>query len=270
MESKFTILDGHRVHYVCYPPSDGSKDRPVVLVHGFTEAVFVWENLAQALAAEGYYVVCPDLAGHGETDTFAEVHGMELQAALVKHVMDREEIAAAAVIGHSMGGYVAAAFGCLYPLAVKGIGFFHSNAGADSEEARDFRMRMVALLEAGRTSFIGENTSELFAPGTAGQYHDQMAALVAQARAMEPRAIMAAQRGMAERPSRLKVFSLDVPFMFIIGKQDQKAYFGQVLAQSAMPEESHVLILPVGHMGFYEKEKECRLFVIGYLRGIDF
>lgn len=269
MDSRFTVLDGHRIHYVCYQPATGLKERPVVLIHGFTEAVFVWDTLAQALAEDGYYVICPDLAGHGQTDSFADVHSMELQASIVKHVMEKEDIGCAAVIGHSMGGYVTAAFGCLYPSSVKGLGFFHSNAAADSEEARDFRMRMVALLEAGKTSFIGDNHGELFAPGTEHQYPQQLSALVSQAKSMEPRAIIAAQRGMAERPSRLQVFTLEVPFLFIIGKQDRKANFAQVLAQAAMPQESHVLVLPIGHMGFYEREKKCRLFVMEYLAGLN-
>lgn len=98
------------MHYTVWPGSETGRARPVLLLHGFTEAVFVWEELAAFLLDRGYDVYCLDLAGHGKTDMFGEVHGMELQASLAKHVLDAEGIGKAVVIGHSMGGYVAAAF----------------------------------------------------------------------------------------------------------------------------------------------------------------
>ncbi len=44
-----------------------SSGEPVVLVHGNVSSARFWEETMQALAAEGAYVVAPDLRGYGET-----------------------------------------------------------------------------------------------------------------------------------------------------------------------------------------------------------
>lgn len=268
MKEHYTVWAGHRIHYVSYRPESGRKEKPVVLLHGFMEAVFVWDALAAYLAENGYFVLCPDLAGHGQTDSFAEVHGMDLQASLVKQMLDKEGVGKAAVIGHSMGGYVAAAFGCLYPESVCGIGFFHSSPAADTDQAKENRWRMIALLEAGKTSFVGEFMPDLFAPGTEHAYQPQIRALVESARSMDVRAIVAAQKGMAARPGRLQVYELPVPFLFIIGKADRRADVPRLMAQTLLPQSAHVLLIPSGHMGFYERESECRSFINSYLSAV--
>ncbi len=250
MEDRFIDYQGHKVHYGI--AGDAAQGRPVVLLHGFTEAIFVWENLSRRLSEKGFYVVAIDLAGHGRTEMFAHSHTMELQAGIVQAVMHAEKIDKAVMIGHSMGGYVAAAFACLYPAQVAGVGFFHSNPSADTEAGRENRLRTLTLLEAGHTSFMNQFTADLFAPGTAQNYPHVVAALQASSKNMGAEAIAAAQRGMLERPSRLAVYDLPVPFLFIIGKQDAKADVPKLMAQSLLPQQSHVHLLPCGHMGMYE------------------
>lgn len=265
---KFFELQGRKVHYVVQGGRMGSLCRPVVLLHGFTEAVFVWESLSRALSGEGYFVLCPDLAGHGQTESFSSVHSMELQAEIVKAVLDREELPKAVVIGHSMGGYVAAAFACLYPERVSGVGFFHSSPASDALQAKENRLRMLKLLDTGHVSFLGEFTEDLFAPGTACLYPREVEALRSSCKEMGVGAVAAAQRGMLDRPGRLQVYDIPVPFLFIIGKRDAKADLPKLMAQTMLPAEAYVQVLPCGHMGMYECREKTESFVIGYLRAV--
>lgn len=262
MESRYIDYKGHKVHYGV--EGKAAEGKPVVLLHGFTEAVFVWENLSRQLSEKGFYTVAVDLAGHGRTEMFAHSHTMELQAEIVQAVMQAEKIDKVVMIGHSMGGYVAAAFACLYPQQVAGVGFFHSNPAADTEAGRDNRRRTLALLEAGHTSFMNQFTADLFAPGTAGNYPHAVAALQASSRNMGAEAIAAAQRGMLERPSRLAVYDLPVPFLFIIGKQDAKADIPKLMAQSLLPQQAYVQLLPCGHMGMYECPAQTETTICGF------
>lgn len=243
--------------------------KPVVLLHGFMEACFVWEPLSRHLCQQGYCVICIDLAGHGKTDSFGPVHSMALQADLVKAVFDAEGIKKAVVIGHSMGGYVACEFAQAYPECVSGLGLFHSTAQADTPEARENRQRMITLLEAGKTYFIGDSMADLFAPGTAVKYPEALQALEASAKGMKPEAIAAAQRGMMDRQSRLGIYELPVPFLFIIGKRDARANLSQLAVQALMPQSSHVLMLPIGHMGMYEAPQTTTAFVTAYLESVE-
>ncbi|MCM1040837.1 MAG: alpha/beta hydrolase [Bacteroides sp.] len=257
-------VEGRNVHYTFRQGTMG-KSKPVLLLHGFTEAVFVWEELAAFLCERGYDVLCLDMAGHGKTDMFGDVHGMDLQAGIAKRVLEAENIAQAVVIGHSMGGYVAAAFGCLYPQMVKGIGFFHSHPGPDSPQAAENRRRSLELLRAGRISFVTDTMHTLFAPGTEEQYAEQIGFLRENAKKMGAQAIAAAQAGMLERESRLSVYELDVPFLFIIGTQDERMDKAKLMAQTLLPKEACVQLLPVGHMGMYERPHQTMRFVAGYL-----
>lgn len=242
--------------------------KPVVLLHGFTENVFVWDSLSRYLCGKGYCVICVDLAGHGRTDSVGSTHSMGLQALIVRSVFEAEGLKKAVVIGHSMGGYVACEFAARYPELLSGLGLFHSSAQADTEDARQNRQRMVDLIEAGKTYFIGESTPDLFAPGMAAHYPEAVDALVASAKSMDPMAVAAAQRGMMERQNRLEIYGLLIPFMFIVGKLDSRANLPQMLAQASMPQRSHLLLLPVGHMGMFEARRETETFVGGYLDGI--
>ena len=262
MEDRFIDYKGHKVHYGV--AGNAAEGKPVVLLHGFTEAIFVWERLSRCLSQRGFYAVAIDLAGHGRTEMFAHSHTMELQAEIVQAVMQSETIEKAVMIGHSMGGYVAAAFACLYPRQVAGVGFFHSNPAADTEAGRENRRRTLTLLEAGHTSFMNQFTADLFAPDTAQNYPDAVAALQASSKNMGAEAIAAAQRGMLERPSRLAVYDLPVPFLFIIGKQDAKADVPKLMAQSLLPQQSYVQLLPCGHMGMYECPVQTETLVCGF------
>lgn len=266
MQHKYLEIDTHKLHYTIW--NEKGKERPVVLLHGFTEAVFVWDDLSKTLSDKGYCVICPDLAGHGKSDSFADVHTMELQAGLVNRILEAEDIAHTVVIGHSMGGYVAAAFACNYPQKVKGVGFFHSHPGADAPQAKENRGRALALLRAGKMSFILDATADLFAPGATARYQSQITALQESARNMGAAAIAAAQEGMLQRRSRLEVYELPVPFMFIIGKQDSRIDLTKIMAQTLIPAHCHVLTLPIGHMGFYESKAETEAFICGYLQAV--
>lgn len=269
-QDKNLSIDGKNVHYTVWRQDAVAQSKPVLLLHGFTEAVFVWNDLAQYLSKRGYHVLCLDMAGHGKTDSFGSVHSMELQAGIAKQVLEAENIEKAAVIGHSMGGYVAAAFGCLYPQMVLGIGFFHSHPGADTPQAAESRRRSLELLRAQRISFVTDTMHTLFAPGTEKIYASQIAFLQENARAMGAQAIAASQQGMLERPGRLCVYELKVPFLFIIGTLDERMDKAKIMAQTLLPEKACVQLLPVGHMGMYESPRETRAFVAGYLDTLHF
>ena len=267
-QDKNLSIEGKNVHYTVWQGGNADKPKTVLLLHGFTEAVFVWNGLAPYLRERGYRVLCLDMAGHGKTDRFGAVHGMELQASLAKEVLDAEHIEKAVVIGHSMGGYVAAAFGCLYPQRVAGIGFFHSHPGADTPQAAENRRRSLEILQSGRISFVTDTMHTLFAPGTEDRYAKEIAFLRENAAAMGAESIAAAQQGMLERPSRLEVYELEVPFLFIIGKQDSRIDLAKIMAQTLIPAQCHVLTLPIGHMGFYESKAETEAFISGYLQAV--
>jgi pimeloyl-ACP methyl ester carboxylesterase len=88
----------------------GRPDDPaVVLLHGFGGSTFSWRLTLPALADAGYRAVALDLRGFGLSDKDgAADHSHRAQAQFVAALMDELAIDDAVVVGHSMGGNVAA------------------------------------------------------------------------------------------------------------------------------------------------------------------
>jgi len=85
---------------------------PLVLIHGVTSSARGWWRVGPALAAAGYRVIAPDLAGHGLTgswtghvlfrDNAADV------AAFARAAFPASAASDVRVVGHSWGGMTAA------------------------------------------------------------------------------------------------------------------------------------------------------------------
>src|ERR1044071_7202110 len=119
--TQVTKVLGAKVRY-----ADTGKGRVVVLLHGFLESLEVWfgNGFAQELA-QHFRVIAIDLPGHGKSDCVGYVHRMERMADVVKGVMDELGLRRYAMVGHSMGGYVALAFAERYKENLCGLCLFH-------------------------------------------------------------------------------------------------------------------------------------------------
>jgi len=86
----------------------------IVMIHGFGAAIDWWDDIAPALAAD-HRVIRIDLIGHGGTEAPRSGYSIERQAQLVASVLDSLGVKRVTVIGHSMGGEVAAALAVMNP-----------------------------------------------------------------------------------------------------------------------------------------------------------
>jgi pimeloyl-ACP methyl ester carboxylesterase len=84
---------------------DGGGDTTFVLVHGFTDFAWGWEQVAERLPG---HVIAPDLRGHGDSDWIGAggyYHFFDYLADL-DEVIARFARGRLVVVGHSMGGSV--------------------------------------------------------------------------------------------------------------------------------------------------------------------
>jgi 3-oxoadipate enol-lactonase len=102
LEERFAEVRGCRVRYFVGGPRRG---RPIVLVHGLGGAAANWVELAPLLA-ENHRVLVPELPGHGGSSPLPVVPNLAAFADRVALVAEREKMAPAAVVGHSLGGVV--------------------------------------------------------------------------------------------------------------------------------------------------------------------
>jgi len=225
----------------------------LILLHGFLESKAIWADFSEILQKD-FTVIAIDLPGHGESETIAGTHSMQLMAEAVKAVLEAEKIEKAVIAGHSMGGYVALQFAVNHEEMLKGLILFHSHANADTEEAKANRRRTINIVNQNRGGFIKQFIPELFDQKHVESYGAEIQKLQEIAGLMMPDAIVAALSGMRDRPNQLQYLLLtNIPVLFIIGKQDSRMPYAQLMAQAVIPSHSEILLLEdVGHMGFIE------------------
>jgi len=236
---------------------DKGSGFPVVFLHGFLESSAIWDDFADELSAT-FRVICPDLPGFGKSPIVAEVHTMELMAQSVKAVLENLGIEKCIMVGHSMGGYTTLEFAKQFPDLLNGFVLFHSQALADSEEAKENRRRTINIVKLNRAGFIHHFIPDLFNPANIEKYKTEIETLMNQASETTGEAIIAALEGMKERRNSIELLtSTHLPVLFIAGKHDSRIPVQNIMAQALLPAHSEVLILGnAGHMGFIEARKE--------------
>lgn len=112
----FVQVAGESLYYTYYPGSG----QTVLLIHGFGGSTITWVDTAPVLAAAGYEVYAVDLLGFGLSGKQWDYdYSHPAQAARVVGLMDALGIERATVVGHSMGGNVAAHLALSYPARVE-------------------------------------------------------------------------------------------------------------------------------------------------------
>lgn len=250
-----------------YFEEHGSGNPPLVLLHGFTESLKIWDEYRKILSSS-FRLILIDLPGHGRSSILDQVHSMDLMADSVNAVLDHLNIPAAVMVGHSMGGYVALAFARKYSRMLRGLGLFHSTSLADTDEVKEARDRAIEIIKANHGRFLLNFIPDLFAPETKDLYQNEIQYLVDEASNMDPKALIAAQEGMKQRTSTLDVLiNAPFPVMFIAGQKDSRVPFENIWVQMALTETAYSLILRnVGHMGFIEAKIQCLDFIESFTR----
>ena len=141
--------------------TDQGKGTAIVFLHGFLENQKMWEAFVPELSKK-YRIITIDLLGHGNSESLGYVHSMEDNADVVYAVLAELRIRKAALVGHSMGGYVALAFAELYPEAVKGLVLLNSTSRADSEERKANRDRAIKAVKQNYSNFVRLSIANLF------------------------------------------------------------------------------------------------------------
>lgn len=87
----------------------------VILFHGKNFTGFYWKNVSKFLSNAGYRVIIPDQIGWGISTKPNTKYTFEWLAQNNKLLLDSLKIDRVNVIGHSMGGMLAARFALMYP-----------------------------------------------------------------------------------------------------------------------------------------------------------
>jgi pimeloyl-ACP methyl ester carboxylesterase len=104
-----------RMAFMDVPPSGPSNGRTVVLLHGMNFGGFYFGGPIDALRKAGFRVIVPDQIGFGRSSKPIIPYNFHDMAANTHKLLQSLGVTQAAIVGHSMGGMLAARFASSYP-----------------------------------------------------------------------------------------------------------------------------------------------------------
>jgi pimeloyl-ACP methyl ester carboxylesterase len=260
----FSTCNGLPVHI-----SDTKKgDKTIILLHGYLETLYVWEEFTALLSKE-MRVVAIDLPGHGLTGS-SEVNTMKYCADVVASVMDKLEIKSAFIAGHSMGGYVALEAVKNYPERFEGLIMINSSPFPDSPEKREEREREISVIKENKLQMVVRTSiPKIFAPANRIKFEEKILEIKETAEVHDPEGIIACIRGMMQREDNREFLkNLSLPKLIFLGKHD--VYISEEKAQeieTLAGKESVMFYENAGHCAFIEEASSCSQKIIEFIKG---
>lgn len=114
-ESKQCDISGHCIHWL-----EAGDGPPLVLIHGWTCSSFFWKPIIPRLKGS-FRVLAPDLPGHGLSSKEEASYLPEAQARRLLKWLTAIGVNRFVLVGHSMGGEIAARMALAAPERVEGL-----------------------------------------------------------------------------------------------------------------------------------------------------
>ena len=131
---------------------DQGKGPAVLLIHAFPLNKKMWAHQIDALS-DRFRVLAPDVRGFGESQP-ASQWTMEELADDLNEFFDKVGVEDSAVVGVSMGGYIALTFWWKYPARVRQLVLSNSRVRADFDTEKKARNEMIAAIEQSGASIL--------------------------------------------------------------------------------------------------------------------
>lgn len=108
----------------------GARGAPVaLLLHGYPNSSYMWQDVLPAVAAAGLRAVAPDFPGFGDSELAGSTGAWTEQVAALDAFVREHDLAPVALVVHDWGGLIGLRWACEHPDAVSALviadtGFF--------------------------------------------------------------------------------------------------------------------------------------------------
>lgn len=144
-----------RIAYMDVAPQGTSNGHTVLLLHGNNFGGFYYKPLIDPLTAAGFRVIVPDQIGYGRSSKPVAPYNFNSQARNTFLILQHEKVERVMVVGHSMGGMLAARFATQYPKAVERVVIYNPIGLTDGR----FERPMTPIDEAYRQTLQADYQS---------------------------------------------------------------------------------------------------------------
>jgi pimeloyl-ACP methyl ester carboxylesterase len=264
--ARYLQVDGTRIRYI-----DVGRGAPVVLLHGLGASMYAWRRNLAAVAAAGFRVIAFDNRGFGLSDKPSAPYDNAAYARLVIALMDSLLLTDAVLVGHSMGGAIAAQVAIEYPARVRGLVLVGS-AGLGAREPLLFRVARWPVLGPAALALRGRGftarllRSTYYDPGKVTEADvDQYYAPVAQPE--YGRALRGVLQQFRFTALEGRLDRIAAPTLVLWGEEDRWVPMGLGRALAAGITRSAFVTVPrAGHSVQEEAPDEVNHLVIRFLK----
>lgn len=208
------LRSGLTLHYAEQGPRWG---RPMVLLHGVTDSWQSWELLLPHLPAD-VRAIAIDLRGHGGSDRPRRGYRIESLAEDVAEVLDRLNLRAVTVVGHSMGSFVAREVAERARDRVAGLVLIGSGTRLDNPVVRGITAELRNMVDSIPLEYV-----RAFQEGTVHRPVPAafMATAIAKSRSVPAATWRALFEAMLRYDGPDRLGHLDIPVLVLGGIEDQ-------------------------------------------------
>ena len=135
------MIDGTRLRVI-----DSGRGTPVVFIHGIGASLYTWRHTLPAVVNAGYRAVALDNRGFGFSEPSARGYRNADYVRLLVELLDSLGISSAVLVGHSMGGTIAAEVALAHPDRVRALVLI---------DAAGYGVRWPGVLRIARWPLIG-------------------------------------------------------------------------------------------------------------------
>ncbi len=245
--ARYLTVDGTRLRYV-----DAGAGPAVIFLHGLGASLYAWRHVLGPVQAAGVRVIAFDSRGFGGSDKPAHGYDNAAYTQLLTGLMDSLRLADAVLVGHSLGGAIAAEEAIAHPSRVRGLVLIGS-AGLGVREPLLFRVARWPLVGPLVLAWRGRGLVERLLRSTYAQPGLVTAADVDQyyAPVAEPgygRALRGVLREFRFDGLRARLDRIGAPTLLLWGEQDRwvPVAVGRAMARE-LPRSAFVTLPHVGH-----------------------
>ncbi len=240
---------------------------PVILLHPFPVCHEFWIPVAELLSSR-YFLIMPDLRGHGDSGLGDSPASMARHAKDVARVMSAAGVGRAAVVGISIGGYVTFELWRQISERISALVLCNTKAGPDSPEVRTGRLQAAEdVLRKGTEVFFEGLLQKLLGESTRRSRPDLVEGALRMMRKMSPEDVAAVQRGMADRADSISIAqTIHVPTLIITSDEDTLTGVpeAEVMKQNIRGSQMKV-VAKAGHYSPWEQPEEVGTLLRSFL-----
>jgi len=229
----------------------------IIAIHGFLGNNEMWKEILPSHLL--FSIFTPQLAGHGNNHSLA-APSIEYFAEHILQQIEPKDSDEYVLIGHSMGGYVAAHLAKTFPNKTRALAFFHSTADADNDLKKQDRLRAIEAAEKHKELYATNLIDGLF--HSADEHRLAINEQLEKIGSMSAENIVQSLRAMRERESSIVFLqTAKFPIHYFAGENDKVLSIEKMKPEWSVLTQAKVTIIPeIGHMGHIENISAANSF----------